>query len=400
MKYIIILLLPILIILGFNNKWLLSKYSNSNLAMVSAPDNYIEPERGIAKIGVTTKSPTATSTKIKLATPSYGSMYKSIWSHYVDRKVYINADQVYPYNTNVTYYFTDWDNMNKYGFFLGWINEATGGLFLKNSSSYSFTLLRNTEVISKYQNCAELSPKHVFFKSTDALERKLVKFANNIPDKNLDIIAKGEVSADAVVYGDGGVCAMFTEGCSGKVSCSLRDTYTFYNSYNGKDIKQIINYHTHDLNSMNDVINGKTEGVSDGHLKFIFDVKEIGLLQMPSITDYFQNMLKINQGYNTKNINIAGLTPDNIVGKVIFPNSTGYIYNLPLNKTQSSLDIFGGFKKYDNDTADLMKKTLNNILKKNNRTKPVSVDIKYVIDTVLMRYKKDFSAKSVYFEVN
>ncbi len=395
MKYLISLLLVILVILGFSNKDTLSEYTRSNLASVYESDDYVEPERDISDTSVSIQDSTTTKNMSDVKNQpkyGYGSVYQTIWTHYYNGKSHTNSNQSYPYGTNITYYFTDWNNMSKYGFFLGWINEYTGSFFSGSErwSEYKFTLFRNTEVVSKFQSCAKPFPENVFFKDINSLERKMVSFANNVPDKNLKIKAKGEVAALVVQYGDEGVCVQFIEQCTtGSVSCPGSITDNFYNSYNGKSIKQIFHYHTHDYNS--------GDNSSDKRYKNYYIIQgKNKIVYIPSLTDLFQLSLKMNSKVESRIFFIKGV--NDIIEKVISPDGTVYVYNMPT--TGKNLDIYLNGKVDEQSSIDAFNRGLQLSMTSNKRTKPNNDDVLSGYDSILKYYQKEYSAKFYKYIIN
>lgn len=376
MKYIILLLIPVLVFLGFNNKNLLSKYSHPNLATVSNSDDYTEPDRGLSKLKVNiSKSTTTLSTSTSKIKSSYSNL-RSVWTHFIDNKKYTNLDQVYPYGTNVVYYFTDWTDMNKYGFFKGWLNDYTGNILNGSEKwpEYKFTILRNTETVSKYQNCAKPFPENVYFNSVNALERKIFKFAKNTPDKNIKIKAGGEISAVAVVYGDGGVCAVFTEGCTDGVSCSLKDDLAFISSYKDKNIVKIIDYHTHDYNTYDAMFSKNDSYYVDNNGRSLVVVSPA-----PSVTD-------LKTDYNVK-ISYSKIMPNvDYDDKVISSTGAGYLYSVPKgSKIADKLN--NNFDKFEKNIFDLMVKAQDNSMNKSKRVEPNYDDAWAGINAAIKEYR-------------
>ncbi len=398
MKYIIILLIPVLFILGFNNKELLLKYNNSNLATVldyNNSDDYVEPKRDIGNADVSIESST-TSEKMSNSNTKIRSAYsnlRSMWTHHVNQKARTNADQFYPYGTNITYYFTDWSDMNKYGFFLGWVNEYTGSILSGSDkwSQYRFTLFRNTEVISKYQNCAKPFPDHVYFNNINDLERKMVKFSQNISDQNLRIKAKGEVAALAIQYENGDICAKFIEQCTlGGVSCSADQMNNFFNAYDGKKVKQIFHYHTHDYNSAKD---SKDKRYKD----YRIEQENKKMVYIPSLTDLFELSMKINAKIDSRQFSIKGIDNNDAIEKVISPNGYGYIYDVPASN--KNINIYMDDKVDEAASLTAFNEGLNASMNQNNRKKPINQDTLNGYNYMLKHYQDKYSARFTPFTV-
>lgn len=385
MKYIIILILLLAGILFFINRDnLLSKYSDTNKAEVlsSDYDDSIVNRMGKVKstassTKIASKSATSTSLNPSNIKSSYGNYFTSKWIRYVDGKYYDTLyDQVYEYGTPVSYWLTDYEEMKKNGFFLGWFGPANtvpqGGYI---SAGLSFNLFGNTEISTRYQNCAELPPNHVFFKSVNALEKKLVKFANNKSDAKLRINAKGEIAAIAVVYGDGAVCAKFTEGCTEGVTCNLKDDLEFLKAYKGKSIQKIIDYHTHDYNTYDAMFRDNDSYYVDSKGNNIVVVSPA-----PSVTD-------LRTSYSTKS-SYGSIFPNTpYEDKVISADGTGYLYAVPRN-TKIGNSLTNSFDSFEKKIFNIMVKAQDASMNTAKRKEPNFDDAWAGINAAIKEYKK------------
>lgn len=379
-------------LLFFVNKGgLFSKYSNINKAEVlnSVNNDYESPK--IDRMGLTNSSTTKSIQQIKNSSTTVkgaATSYNVKWIRYIDGKLYDTLyNQYYSYGTVVNYWFYDFEGMKKNGFFLGWFgpqNTVPQGGYV--SDHISFNLLGNTEISTKYNNCSELQPKQTFFKSIDALEKKLVQFANNKGDSKIGIKANGEVAAIAIMYDDGGVCAKFTEGCTDGVSCSLKDDLAFLRSYKGKSIKKIIDYHTHDYNTYDAMFRENDSYYVDDNRQ-----KVVIASPAPSIED-LRSDYKIKDSYYEIFSNII------IEDKVISKDGTGYLYNVP-KKAKIVDELMNNFKVFSRKTLEGMTKAQDASMLKGKRKEPNYQDAYAAIDFAVNKYKS-LGVNLIFFEVN
>lgn len=288
------------------------------------------------------KPSTNPNSTVKSAVPTLTSK----WTRYIDNKYFDTLyNQRYPYGTQITYQLTDWDFINKNGFFLGWsgpANTVPGGEGYA-AKTLSFTLLGNTEVSTHYQNCAELSPDHVFFSNTSQLERKLMQFAQNKGDSKLRINAKGEVFAYVVEYSDGAICTKFIDMPAGGGGVSREFVSSFFEAYKGKSIKKMYQYHTHDFNSGKEI-----STIKEG--KILLTYKNGNYYNpIPSDIDLLGSvLLKINQ-YNK----ILGLGDP--IERVVSADGTVYEYDQSASKKAKNMlndnDVFMEFSGKGLQTA-------------------------------------------------
>lgn len=387
MKYLTLILLIIFSVLVYKNKDYLAQYTEGGLATVlsSVGDNYVEPKIDFPRIKSSIEKATSTSMRSQNESKSFSqpksySFFPVVWNFYLNNKFWYNTKHSFQAYSPQTFYFTDesWKSWQDSGFYLG--TKINNDSYLNKSKVIgNISINGPTELNTYFQYCAKPFPEHVYFKDINALERKFVQFANNKGDKNLKIGAKGEVAALAIEYENGGVCAQFIDGCLGGVTCSLSDRKNFLNQYQEKSIKNVFDYHTHDLNT-------GTAASKDFREYFIKDGRKF-ITAIPSSDDF-------GAVYLTKSIGehkILGVV--DIVDKVISPNGEGYIYDLPIN--EKSKKIFGTEKsswKYNNDLINSVKKVLAKSIVEDKRTEVTNKDVIVIQDYLLKKYKDDFGA--------
>jgi hypothetical protein len=317
----------------------------------------------------------------------FSSWYPLVWNVWIDGKIkYTNTwDMDAGSFVELRLGESNYETWTKNAFLLGTTMNNDSYVW-KGEWISNYIMNGPTELNTRIQSCAEKSPKHVFFKDINALEKKFMQLARNKGDSKLGVKANWEVMAFAVEYSNGGICATFADIGSGGGMVEQNKVTSFFSAYKEKSIKNMYMIHGHDFNSLKDAAKGVVLGESKGVVKNILMYKEGNYYtHIPSDVD-----LRGSLGNKLSEFHKI-LNKKDIIERAVSADGVVYEYDQP--KTNKSLNILNDTDTYLAWSTEVLIKGLNAADKsKGARENYNNADAKAAQDTFLNIFRKELGA--------